>query len=88
MKYIIFKSHEGPRVEIFAAPTTHADQAAAHPVWKPISAGFVEFLGAGDVRCFGFSESLDLRPDQHDSSLIEVMMSATLRTCAASPIPA
>ena len=51
MKYIIFRTAEGPRVEIFAAPTTHADQAKAHPDWKPTSAGFVIFMGHGEVVC-------------------------------------
>jgi hypothetical protein len=86
MKYIVFKSPDGPRVEIFAAPTTHADQAAAHPGWKPQSAGFVEFLGGGNVRVFGFSESLRLGCDPRDTSLIEVMMSATLQLCVPLPV--
>ena len=81
MKYIIFKSPDGPRVEIFAAPTTHADQAAAHPNWKPQSAGFVVFHGLGLVECCGRSDSLNLGPDPRDASLIEVMMAATLRLC-------
>jgi len=88
MKYIVFRSPEGPRVEIFAVPTTHADQAAAHPAWKPVSAGFVEFLGAGNVRCFGFSESLRLGCGETDTSLIEVMMSTTLETCVFLPVDA
>jgi hypothetical protein len=83
MKYIIFRSPEGPRAEIFAAPTTHADQARAHRDWKPISAGFVTFLGQGEVRCYGYSDSLNLGPAQSDDSLIEVMMSATLSLAPA-----
>jgi len=79
MKYVLFRSPEGPRIEIFCAPTTHADQAKAHPDWKPTSAGFVTFLGQGEVRCYGRSDSLNLCPAQSDDSLIEVMMSATHR---------
>ncbi len=86
MKYIVFKSLDGPRLEVFASPTTHADQAAAHPSWKPQSAGFVEFLGSGNVRVFGFSESLRLGCDPRDASLIEVMMSATLQLCVTLPV--
>ena len=79
MKYIIFASAEGPRLALFAAPTTHTAEAAAHPLWNPKSAGYVEFLGAGKVRCFSYSDSLNLRPGLQDESLIQIMMSATLR---------
>jgi hypothetical protein len=85
MKYIIFESPEGPRVSIFGAPTTHADEAAAHPSWKPLSAGFIEFLGEGNVRCFGFSESLRIGCSLHDASLLEVIMEATLNLCVTLP---
>lgn len=79
MKYIIFDSAEGPRLSIFAIPTSHADEAALRPRWNPRSAAFIEFLGDGKVRCFGRSDSLNLGPALRDESLIEVMMSATLR---------
>jgi hypothetical protein len=69
-----------PRCVLFAAPIVHDEIARAHAAqgWKPRSAGFVEFLGGGQVRCFGHSESLQLKPEPLDPSLIEVMMSATL----------
>ena len=85
MKYIIYRSPEGARVEVFTAPTTHSEQAETHPKWKPESAGFIEFLGNGTVRCFGFSESLRIGCDPRDASLIEVLMSATLRNCVFMP---
>jgi hypothetical protein len=86
MKYILYKAPDGLRAAVFPVPTTHAEEAAAHPTWQPISAGFVEFLSAGNVRCFGRSESLKLAADPSDSSIIEVMMSATLKFCAPQPI--
>ena len=79
MKYIIFTSAEGPRLAIFAAPTPHTAEAAAHPCWNPKNAGYIEFLGGGKVRCFSYSDSLNLRPGLQDESLIQIMMSATLR---------
>jgi hypothetical protein len=85
MKYVVYRSPEGPRISIFAAPTTHKEDADAHPTWTPRSAGFVEFLGAGEVRAFGFSESLRIGCDPRDASLIEVMMSATLASCVQLP---
>ena len=85
MKYIVFKSPEGPRVEGFAAPTTHADQAAAHPKWVPQSAGFVHFRSPGEVVCYGKSDSLNLSPGLHDASLIEVMESVTQLLCPPPP---
>jgi hypothetical protein len=87
MKYVIFRSPEGPRVEVFCAPTTHADQAAAHSSWQPRSAGFVTFLGNGEVRCYGRSDSLNLGPDHLDASLIEVTMHATHRL-SSDPVSA
>jgi hypothetical protein len=81
MKYIVFDSKQGPRVSIFAAPTTHADEAAAHPDWQPRSAGFVEFPSKGKVHCLGFSDSLGLRPDPRDERTIEIMADITLRMC-------
>jgi hypothetical protein len=88
MKYITFLSPEGPRVEIFCAPTTHVEQAKAHPAWQPISAGFVQFLGNGCVRTYGRSESMNLGSAPRDGSLIEVMMSATLKTSSPEPVAA
>ena len=73
MKYIIFRSPEGPRVSIFAAPTTHAEEAAAHPSWKPESAGFLVFRSIDCVQCFDRSESLNLKPRAMDDSMIEVL---------------
>ena len=73
MKYIVFRSSEGPRVEIFGAPTSHADQAAAHPAWQPQAAGFVRFLDGGEVVCFGRSQSLNLAADPGDKALIEML---------------
>jgi len=87
MKYIVFLSPEGPRVEIFAAPTTHAEQAAAHPTWKPQSAGFVHFLSLGMVRCYGRSDSMNLGINPRDESLIEVMIAATHKL-NPPPVPA
>jgi hypothetical protein len=60
-------------VEIFCAPTTHADQAAAHPAWQPQAAGFVRFLDGGEVVCFGRSCSLNLSADPGDAALIEML---------------
>jgi hypothetical protein len=88
MKYIIFFSPDGPRIEVFCAPTTHREQADAHRSWTLLSAGFIEFLGEGRVRCHGRSESLNLRPDPRDEQLIEAFMRATARLSLASPIPA
>lgn len=82
MKYIVFSAPDGmPRCVVFAVPALHDDIARAHAPagWKPRSAGFIEFLGGGQVHCFGFSDSLQLRPAPNDPSLIEVMMGATLR---------
>jgi hypothetical protein len=82
VKYIIFTAADGiPRCVIFAAPLLHEAIARAHAAegWTPKSAGFVEFLGGGHVRCFGYSNTLNLRPEPRDPLLIEVMMSATLR---------
>ena len=73
MKYIVFRSPEGPRVEIFGSPTTHANQAAAHPAWQPQSAGFIRFLDGGQVVCFGRSHSLNLAADPADAVLIEMV---------------
>lgn len=86
MKYIVFESKNGPRISIFAAPTTHAEEARSHQGWKPTSAGFVEFLGGGRVRTFGFSNSLNLHPAPMDAKFIEVFMSATLKL--ATPLAA
>ena len=74
MKYIVFRSLEGPRVEIFGSPTTHANQAAAHPAWQPESAGFIRFLAGGQVVCFGRSHSLNLAADPGDAALIEMVI--------------
>ena len=74
MKYIVFRSLEGPRVEIFGSPTTHANQAAAHPAWQPESAGFISFLAGGQVVCFGRSHSLNLAADSGDAALIEMVI--------------
>ena len=73
MKYIVFRSPEGPRVEIFGSPTTHANQTAAHPAWQPQSAGFIRFLAGGEVVCFGRSDSLNLAADPGDAALIEMV---------------
>jgi hypothetical protein len=73
LKYIVFRSPEGPRVEIFGAPTTHADQAAAHPAWQPQAAGFIRFPGSGEVVCCGRSDSLNLAADPRDAALIEMV---------------
>lgn len=88
MKYIIYRSAEGPRISMFAAPTTHAADAAAHPGWTPTSAGFVAFPGAGQVECFGHSDSLNLAGDPHDAMLIRAMMAATLRLCSRDSVAA
>jgi len=87
MKYIVFQSPQGPRISIFAAPTTHAEEAAAHPDWKPASAGFLVFRGPDRVQCFDHSESLNLRPQAIDESLIEIFSSATLRLTTVPPPP-
>ncbi|MDD2763454.1 MAG: hypothetical protein PHE83_05710 [Opitutaceae bacterium] len=87
MKYIIFTAGDGtPRCVLFGVPITHQAMADAHsPLgWRPHSAGFIEPLGLGKVRCFGRSESLNLGPAQFDESLIEVVMSATLRIAPQS----
>jgi hypothetical protein len=73
VKYIVFQSREGPRVEIFGAPTTHAEQAAAHPAWQPQAAGFIRFLARGEIVCFGRSYSLNLAADPGDAALIEMV---------------
>jgi hypothetical protein len=88
MKYIIFTATDGmPHFVSFAAPDLHDEIARMYAAkgWKPRSAGFVEFLGLGKVRCFGFSDSLLMGPDQRDDSLIEVLMSATLRIAPQTP---
>jgi hypothetical protein len=74
VKYIVFQSREGPRVEIFGAPTTHAEQAAAHPAWQPQAAGFIRFLARGEIVCFGRSYSLNLAADPGDAALIEMVI--------------
>jgi hypothetical protein len=87
MKYLLFITPEGPRVEIFCAPTTHAEQAKAHAGWKLLSAGFVEFLGGGHVRCYGRSDSLNLGPGSRDNLVIQSMMRATLMISSPQPVP-
>jgi hypothetical protein len=87
VKYIIFRSPEGPRVSIFAAPTTHAEEAAAHPSWKPESAGFLVFRSIDCVQCFDRSESLNLKPRAMDDSMIEVLTAATLMLTTVPPPP-
>lgn len=82
MKYIIFDSTYGVRIALFTAPTTHADEAAAHRDWQPKSAGYLEFLGGGRVRTCGYSDSLNLRPDPYDAVIIEIFMAATLKLAA------
>jgi hypothetical protein len=88
MKYIIYHSAEGPRISLFAAPTIHAEDAAAHPGWKPTSAGFVAFRGDCQVECFGRSDSLNLAADPQDAMLIRAMTYATLRLCSRDPVAA
>jgi hypothetical protein len=78
MKYVIYTSPEGLRLSTFAAPTTHADDAGMHPGWSPASAGYVQILGGGRVRCYGSSASLKLAPRSGDEPLIEALMAATL----------
>ena len=85
MKYIVFLSPEGPRVAVFAAPTTHADEATAHPEWTVRSAGYLQFLGQASVRCYGRSDSLNRAVSPHDERLIEAMLRATARMCPPPP---
>ncbi len=85
MKYVIVRERSGVERILFCfTPTTHHELAQVFgraTGAEPVSAGFVEFLGA-QARTYGESVSLDLKPRDQDARLISALYRATAVTSA------
>lgn len=68
MKYIIFKDSVRKVPIIFPDFINHIDIAMLHEDMKALSAGFVTLFP--EVKCYGFSEGLQLGPGIYDSHII------------------
>ena len=61
MKYIVFAASGGREAPVlFPHAFTHSWVAGELRPMTPVSAGFVEMTGDGEIRCFGHSSSLRL----------------------------
>lgn len=68
MKYVILKDGIRKIPIIFPEFLNHIDIAKLHSEYKPISAGFITLFPV--IKCYGFSESLQLGPGRYDSHII------------------
>ena len=68
MKYVIFREKNMLHPVVFADHTTHSQIKVEGAV--PVSAGFVMHDKAGNIKCYGKSDSLNLTPGVNDEAII------------------
>lgn len=68
MKYVIFREKNMLHPVVFADHTTHSQISIEGAV--PVSAGFVMQDKAGNIKCYGKSDSLKLTPGVNDEAII------------------
>ena len=68
MKYVIFREKNMLHPVVFADHTTHSQISIEGAV--PVSAGFVMQDKAGNIKCYGKSDSLKLTPGVNAEAII------------------